>query len=464
MVEEGPLVITRHNALLDKPLPWAAPSTVRTDQLDDLLALFTAYQGRQQPGQQPAWHVVNGVNSSSQHDGDVGHDALSTAVDQHDVDQHNVDLVKSWTGAHMARALLSEEHLSFQYTHSRDVWRNVWRIPTTLGGPQWPPRPPPPPVTVLDSDAHALARGCIFCTENLTDTLDGWLLSRWHTNAPVYDALFVHDVHAVLEVRVCVDCSCASALLYVCVSGYYAHHVCCPPPHLSASHALISTHHCFPYTCVPHPTHVPVTLHFIPFMFLSPSISPLPFVLTFHFTSQYPENLPLLSQSSFSSQGPSPLITATIMVNETALFGLSAAVNAVNTALLRLVVGDVNATIGMVNHPLPLVKNEAAVTLSHIAGMYVRGGGVCGGGEEWGRKGDCCMCMPGFLCVYVCVRVCVYALVLVCVFWVLCVLFMCTYIQCCLYCNIHGHLKSIPHTSTTHTYINPHHTQVNCCS
>lgn len=66
------------------------------------------------------------------------------------------------------------------------------------------------------------------------------------------------------------------------------------------------------------------------------------------------------------------MVTATMMVNETALFGLSAAVNALNTALLRLVTGDVNASVGVVNHPLPLVRNEAAVTLSHMAGA-----GVC---------------------------------------------------------------------------------------
>lgn len=65
------------------------------------------------------------------------------------------------------------------------------------------------------------------------------------------------------------------------------------------------------------------------------------------------------------------MVTATLLINETALFGLSAAVNALNTALLRLVTGDLNASVGVVNHPLPLVKNEAAVTLSHMAGTWV---------------------------------------------------------------------------------------------
>lgn len=70
-------------------------------------------------------------------------------------------------------------------------------------------------------------------------------------------------------------------------------------------------------------------------------------------------------------QGPFPMVTATLLINETALFGLSAAVNALNNALLRLVTGDLNASVGIVNHPLPLVKNEAAVTLSHMAGAAV---------------------------------------------------------------------------------------------
>lgn len=72
--------------------------------------------------------------------------------------------------------------------------------PRRLLGVHWPPHPPSR-VAVTDSGAHRLARGCIFCTENLTDTVDGWLLDRWHRNEPVYDAMFLHDVHAVLEVR-----------------------------------------------------------------------------------------------------------------------------------------------------------------------------------------------------------------------------------------------------------------------
>lgn len=126
MVEEGPLHITRLNALLGTPIPWGAPEGVRAG-VQDLNALLSAYQGSPYPPTAP--------NAS----------AVAARV-------------------------------------------------------QWPPRPSGE-VVARDSGAHRLARGCIFCTENLTDTLDGWLLDRWHGNEPVYDAVFLHDVHAVLEVR-----------------------------------------------------------------------------------------------------------------------------------------------------------------------------------------------------------------------------------------------------------------------
>lgn len=81
---------------------------------------------------------------------------------------------------------------------------------------QWPPHPHGR-VVAQDSGAHRLARGCIFCTENLTDTLDGWLLDRWHRNEPVYDALFLDDVHAVLEVGGYRLCTTTHAVPMTCV-------------------------------------------------------------------------------------------------------------------------------------------------------------------------------------------------------------------------------------------------------
>lgn len=57
-----------------------------------------------------------------------------------------------------------------------------------------------------------------------------------------------------------------------------------------------------------------------------------------------------------------------MLLNQTAIHGVPAALNAVNTALLRAFTGDVNASIRAVNHPLPTVRNEDAVKVEQMSG------------------------------------------------------------------------------------------------
>ncbi len=59
----------------------------------------------------------------------------------------------------------------------------------------------------------------------------------------------------------------------------------------------------------------------------------------------------------------------TVLLNQTAIHGVPAALNAANTALLRAFTGDVNASIRAVNHPLPTVRNEDAVKVEQMSGV-----------------------------------------------------------------------------------------------
>lgn len=58
----------------------------------------------------------------------------------------------------------------------------------------------------------------------------------------------------------------------------------------------------------------------------------------------------------------------TILLNQTAIHGVPAALNAANTALLRAFTGNANASMRVTNYPLPTVSNEDAVKVSQMSG------------------------------------------------------------------------------------------------
>ncbi|KAK9828547.1 hypothetical protein WJX72_000707 [[Myrmecia] bisecta] len=58
----------------------------------------------------------------------------------------------------------------------------------------------------------------------------------------------------------------------------------------------------------------------------------------------------------------------TLLVNQTAIHGLPAALNSASSALLRMITGRPDAGISVVNHPLPTLKNELAVQVSQSSG------------------------------------------------------------------------------------------------
>lgn len=61
-------------------------------------------------------------------------------------------------------------------------------------------------------------------------------------------------------------------------------------------------------------------------------------------------------------------VAYTILVNQTAIHGVPAALNAANTALLRAFTGNANASMQVTNHPLPTVASEDAVKVSQMSG------------------------------------------------------------------------------------------------
>ncbi len=58
----------------------------------------------------------------------------------------------------------------------------------------------------------------------------------------------------------------------------------------------------------------------------------------------------------------------TVLVNQTAIHGVPTALNAVNQALLRAWTGAPDASIQLVNHPLPMVLGEDALVVNQMSG------------------------------------------------------------------------------------------------
>lgn len=63
-------------------------------------------------------------------------------------------------------------------------------------------------------------------------------------------------------------------------------------------------------------------------------------------------------------------VAYTILLNQTAIHGVPAAINAANTALLRAFTGNATASMRVTNYPLPTVSNEDAVKVSQMSGTY----------------------------------------------------------------------------------------------
>ena len=61
-------------------------------------------------------------------------------------------------------------------------------------------------------------------------------------------------------------------------------------------------------------------------------------------------------------------VAYTALLNQTAIHGLPATLNAANTALLRARTGQANATIRLTNHPLPTVSSEDTVKVNQMSG------------------------------------------------------------------------------------------------
>ena len=59
----------------------------------------------------------------------------------------------------------------------------------------------------------------------------------------------------------------------------------------------------------------------------------------------------------------------TVLVNQTAIHGVPTALNAVNQALLRAWTGAPDASIRLVNHPLPMVLGEDALVVNQMSGV-----------------------------------------------------------------------------------------------
>lgn len=58
----------------------------------------------------------------------------------------------------------------------------------------------------------------------------------------------------------------------------------------------------------------------------------------------------------------------TVLVNQTAIHGVPTALNAVNQALLRAWTGAPDASIRLVNNPLPMVLGEDALVVNQMSG------------------------------------------------------------------------------------------------
>jgi hypothetical protein len=61
-------------------------------------------------------------------------------------------------------------------------------------------------------------------------------------------------------------------------------------------------------------------------------------------------------------------VAYTLLLNQTAIHGVPAAINAANSALLRAFTGNANASMRVTNYPLPTVSDEDAVKVSQMSG------------------------------------------------------------------------------------------------
>ena len=68
-------------------------------------------------------------------------------------------------------------------------------------------------------------------------------------------------------------------------------------------------------------------------------------------------------------------VAYTLLLNQTAIHGVPAAINAANSALLRAFTGNANASMRVTNYPLPTVSDEDAVKVSQMSGKRGRSPG-----------------------------------------------------------------------------------------
>ena len=76
----------------------------------------------------------------------------------------------------------------------------------------------------------------------------------------------------------------------------------------------------------------------------------------------------LLQGNGTLADGP---VQYTVLVNQTAIHGVPTALNAVNQALLRAWTGAPDASIRLVNNPLPMVLGEDALVVNQMSGEEV---------------------------------------------------------------------------------------------
>jgi len=74
---------------------------------------------------------------------------------------------------------------------------------------------------------------------------------------------------------------------------------------------------------------------------------------------------PASQANSTLAAGP---VQYTVLVNQTAIHGVPTALNAVNQALLRAWTGAPDASIRLVNNPLPMVLGEDALVVNQMSG------------------------------------------------------------------------------------------------
>ena len=69
--------------------------------------------------------------------------------------------------------------------------------------------------------------------------------------------------------------------------------------------------------------------------------------------------------------GPEQPVIYTLLVNQTAMHALPAAINSMSSALLRAVTGDKDARLSVTNYPLPTLSHERSIEVSRQTGTYL---------------------------------------------------------------------------------------------